>query len=129
LRVKHVALTFDTWTSIRQEPFLAVTAHYVKDGQLKSACLDCSILPGSHTAENIANKVRGIIADYQLNNKVSAVVTDSGQNVVSAVRLLNLRHLPCAAHTLNLVVNDAVNGSPEISELLGRCAAIVTFFR
>ncbi|CAH1975707.1 unnamed protein product [Acanthoscelides obtectus] len=53
---KHVALTIDAWTSISQDPYLAVTAHYVREDKLKAACLDCVVLPGRHSAENIKKK-------------------------------------------------------------------------
>lgn len=41
-------------------------------------------------------------------DKVVAIVTDNASNIVSAARATGWRHIPCFAHTLNLVVQDAL---------------------
>ena len=37
-------------------------------------------------------------------------------------------HLPCCAHTLNLVVQDAIKADPELSVLREKCKSIVSHF-
>ncbi|XP_067369733.1 zinc finger BED domain-containing protein 4-like [Channa argus] len=57
-----------------------------------------------------------------------AVITDNGANVASAVHKAGWTHYPCFAHTLNLVVKDAIKAVPQVVNLLQKCSNIVSFF-
>ena len=53
-RVPNVALTHDTWTSIHTQSYNTVTGHYISpEWELRSAVLQTSLLPGSHTGRDI----------------------------------------------------------------------------
>ena len=43
-----------------------------------------------------------------MENKVVLIVTDNAANIVNAVKLAKFKHLPCFAHTLNLVVQKGI---------------------
>lgn len=77
-----------------------------------------------------------------------AIVTDGGRNINAAVRLMNIQHIPCAAHKLNLVVrnalsltdddlnvdtnnvnNDGGSSDSQLKEILKKCRNIVGFFK
>ena len=66
----------------------------------------------SHTAINIASYFEKLLSDYELDDKVWCFVTDSGANLIAAIKILNNSlkkqyiRLPCSAHQLNLVVNE-----------------------
>lgn len=76
-------------------------------------------------------------------NKVTAIVSDSGANIKSAIRLMNIQHIPCTAHKLNLVVQKALYfneddsvgdesnelDSVKIKLILKKCRVIVGFFK
>jgi len=77
-------------------------------------------------------------------NKVTAIVSDSGANIKSAIRLMNKQHIPCTAHKLNLVVQQALylteddsvgdesnelHDSGKIKLILKKCRIIVGFFK
>ncbi|XP_065681569.1 zinc finger BED domain-containing protein 4-like [Hydra vulgaris] len=63
------------------------------------------------TAEYLFNKLNEIFSEWSINNKIFALVTDSGANIFSAVNKFddNVLKIPCAGHRLNLVVNDLLN--------------------
>lgn len=80
--------------------------------------------------------------NWNIFHKVVAVVTDGGANIKAAIRLMNLSHLPCIAHKLNLVVQQALklsddegvgpeNNSDEgdLKKILKKCRTIVGFFK
>jgi hypothetical protein len=48
--------------------------------------------------------------EYQ---KVTAMVTDSAANMRATAKLLGWPHVPCFAHTLNLVVQKGIKASNE----------------
>lgn len=67
----------------------------------------------AHTVKNIAEILKEQLLD--IKNKVICAVTDNGANMVNAVNLLGVRHLPCFTHSLQLV-NSAIaaNKNPTI---------------
>ncbi|XP_073509759.1 zinc finger BED domain-containing protein 4-like [Phyllobates terribilis] len=64
-----------------------------------------------------------------LNLKPGLVMCDNGQNLVAALGLANLSHIPCLAHVLNLVVQGFLKNYPEMSELLQKVRAVCALFR
>ena len=49
--------------------------------------------------------------------------------MIAAARLTGWRHLPCFAHTLNLIVQEATEKDAELAELRQKCRSIVTYFK
>lgn len=62
-------------------------------------------------------------------DKVIVMVTDNGPNIVKAVhdKLGFNKHLPCFAHTLNLVATHTMDFD-DATVLLTKIKTIVTFF-
>lgn len=58
-----------------------------------------------------------------------AVTTDNGPNIVKAIELAFVRakHIPCIAHTLNLVVQNSVTET-EIKIFIDEVRRIVQWF-
>ncbi|GFR84459.1 zinc finger BED domain-containing protein 4 [Elysia marginata] len=124
-----VSLTTDIWTSRRTQAFITVTAHFVSnDWKLHSVVLATVRMTESHTAVNIKDELEAVIHDWGLQEKVFAIVTDNASNMVAAVNLLKVRHVPCYAHTLNLVVNDTLKELPHLSALRKKVRGIVSHF-
>lgn len=123
-----VCLTCDGWTDLNNVTFYAITAHFFDDNtNLKSALLDCSEFPDKHTADNIARWLRGAFEKYDIGFKLCAVVTDNAANIKAAVASLNLRHISCFAHSLNLAVQSAISSS--IKSIVDKVKSTVQFFK
>ena len=56
------------------------------------------------------------------------VVTDNASNMVAAISKTPWRHLPCFAHSLNLVVQNSITRTSDISDLQKQCKDIVSHF-
>ncbi|XP_061127704.1 zinc finger BED domain-containing protein 4-like [Syngnathus typhle] len=125
---ESVVLTTDMWTSRSTQSYLTVTCHFVHDWQMVEYVLEANCFTEQHTAANISLALKRITDHWGITQKVAAVITDNGANVVAAVHQAGWTHYPCFAHTLNLVVKDAIKAVPEIVNLLHKCSAIVTFF-
>lgn len=125
--VEFVTLTTDMWTSSSTESFMAVTAHFVSnDWKLHSMLLDCSRFVGAHTNNEIRDSIYQICRRWNLHDKVHAIVTDNAANIKLAVKRLGWAHLPCLAHTLNLVVKDAIK--LQMEPIRAKVKAIVEYF-
>lgn len=98
-----MAITSDIWTSMDTESFLTVTVHtYDKDLKLKTFILTTEKLEKSHTAQYIYEVLLKVFEEWNIYNKIVAIVTDSGANIKAAIKKFNgIAHIPCTAHMLN----------------------------
>ena len=105
----RISLTADTWTSLAQEAFLAVTAHWVTvDFEMKHVLLDFCDLPASHTAVNLKESVLQILHDFEIAHKILAFTMDGAANMNAMFNLLQ----PC------LQFERQSHGATTESELL-----------
>ena len=128
-QVSHVALTSDLWTSRTTESYITITCHFLSaTWQLRSLVLETLKFNLNHTAEHIADALLKVAENWDISSKVVAIVTDNASNIVAAVKITGWTHVPCFAHTLNLVVSEAIKSDENVTDLKKRCKQIVTFF-
>jgi hypothetical protein len=82
---------------------------------MKNFLLDLVPLHGSHTAALITSKILSILDEFKINDKVIALITDNGSNMIACGNQLAIglerefhnfmfSHYRCAAHIINLAV-------------------------
>ena len=77
---EYFALTTDCWSSRANESFIGITFHSItKDWELKTFTLDNRALPESHTSENLAEALRKVLLDCDLEESHISAVTVHGQ--------------------------------------------------
>lgn len=72
----------------------------------------------SHTAEYIGKTLVETLPNWSVQKEnVVAVVTDSGANFKKAIinEFTANKHFPCVAHTINLVVEKAIDKTQEFN--------------
>lgn len=123
-----------------------MTAHFFPKDQskLKTVVLCTQKLNHSHTGVYLAEIMSNELNSWGIFEKVVAIVTDSGANIKSAIRLMNIQHIPCTAHKLNLIVQQALflneddsvgdesnklSDSEKIKLIFKKCRNIVGFFK
>ncbi|XP_039310198.1 E3 SUMO-protein ligase ZBED1 [Solenopsis invicta] len=85
---------------------------------------------GQHTAKDIACHIQTILDHWTITkNKIVCITTDNGSDVKAACTILQIRNLPCYAHTLNLVIKDAIKENKDFDAIVKKCSDIVTFFK
>jgi hypothetical protein len=135
-----ISLTSDMWTANNNSAFLSLTIHYVdKNWKLQSFLLD--IIPFSlsvrHTGINITRAIMEALEEYNLGTKTLALTTDNASTMVLCGRLLmdeldntfnnlSFSHYRCAAHVLNLAVQE---GLQLIGEAVEKVRSLVTYLR
>ena len=128
-KIDHVALTSDIWTSRAVQSFQTITCHYITPSwEMKSVVLEIVEMAESHTAEKIASALEKGVERFGTKEKIVAIATDNAANVVAAVRDLGWNCVSCFAHTLNLIVTNAIRSVPDILPLQKKCRNIVSFF-
>jgi len=115
------------------ESFLTMTAHfYPKDQtQLKTIVLCTKQLVASHTGAHLAEIMTNELSTWDIHSKVIAIVTDGGSNIKSAVRIMGIQHIPCTAHKLNLVFQQALylTDEEEAGDITNDAAKLKTFLK
>lgn len=114
-----------------------MTGHFLVDLNWQSIMLSCQCFKGRHTAESICQVYDDVLANYNIQNTVSFIVTENASNMIKAftrfppvrvnieredeTRDLEVNNveeeimyfpperLSCFAHNLQLVVRDALD--------------------
>jgi len=124
---KYVCITTNSWTSIKNENYIAVTCHFINNEcELKSYLLSCFKNSESHTSENLKKDLLVVIKEWDLENNVAASTTDNAYNIVNAGNSCGWRHLGCFAHSLNLAIQTALK---QISQTRDKVRGIVGHFK
>ncbi|XP_047002335.1 E3 SUMO-protein ligase ZBED1-like [Schistocerca americana] len=90
-------------------------------------CWKCSHFSGAHTSSNLSTALIKITDKFSLGGKILMVVTDNAPNLKNAIStILKWKHFGCYAHTLNLVVQDALKNVQEVHQ---KVKTIVGFFK
>lgn len=122
-----ISVTTDGWTSLSNDSYLALTVHFIDNNcKLKSFLLDCFQYNEKHTGQHLANEIKRVLQEWEILNKVVAVVTDNAANISAAIRLGGWTHQTCFAHTINLVVQAALK---EIKDIHAKSKSIVEHFK
>ena len=117
-RIKAVpkALTTDIWSSRQSLSYCCLTAHAISESwEAESYILETFNFNNEHTAQHIAQELTRVVNDWGLPS-ISCCVTDNASNIVAGIIETGWRHLPCYAHTLNLVVQKSIRMDPIISQ-------------
>lgn len=131
---KHVAITTDMWTSVAQNDFMAVTAHfYIEDSTtmaLTHRCLDVVPFPViSHTGNNILKFLNSVFDAWEIREKIVGVVRDNGADITAALNRSVYEAFSCVAHTLQLVIKDGFLDNAKISNLIKKSRKLVGGFK
>lgn len=130
---KYFTITTDIWTADMQtKSFMGITVHFVHDMKLTSATIGIVELSESHTADYIALELGKALQIWGIDpNDVVAVVTDNAANMVKAMhdKFGKNRHIPCFAHTLNLVCENSLTNTEGLSIIIDKIRSIVVWFK
>ncbi|XP_058619761.1 E3 SUMO-protein ligase ZBED1-like [Onychostoma macrolepis] len=125
----QITLTGDHWTSVNNDNYLGVTAHFIdKEWKLQSFALTVSKTEERNYAEACADYFLNVTKEWKIEEKLTTLGTDSARNMVAAARLLPFEHLPCTAHILQRTVTVSIHGS-GFESVLAKCHKIVGHFK
>ena len=126
---KAVALTGDYWTSLGNDNYLGVTAHYFdSDWVLRSHALCVMKTEDRHFADTVAEHFRQVAGTWDIESKVVSLTTDSARHMIAGVRQLPFEHLPCTAHIVHRAVTVSLHNSP-FDSALAKCRKVVGHFK
>ena len=135
----RICLTTDLWRAITIEGYLCLTAHYIDpEWNLRAKILSFCAFPPPHSGLAIAMKLMELIKEWGLQKKVFTVTVDNASSNDNMQGFLKRQlrkdlvcsgeffHIRCAAHILNLIVQD---GLSVISEALEKIRDSVKYVK
>ena len=129
--IRWVSLSADSWTSIGNEIFLAITCHGVTlDYFLESFLLEAVPVYKDETGVYIADTIEETLAEWDIpKNRITSITTDGAANIRNAVQqVFRVPWLYCAAHIINRSIRIGLE-SEAISSLMKKAKKISRFFR
>ncbi|XP_028443439.1 zinc finger BED domain-containing protein 4-like [Perca flavescens] len=127
-QVSKAAITCDGWTSVAQDHYLTVTVHYISHGHIKQKVLNTKAVYESQAGLVVADKIQGILEEFQINTKVVAATADNASNMDVALKNLKLLKMGCFIHTLNLAAQKIYSIS-AITMWCARLQAVVVWLK
>lgn len=134
--IEDMSLTTDIWTDIiNTKSYIGLTGHFIDQRKLKSIVFGVRKLDHNHTSEYISQILKEMCDEWGIKpNKIPVIVTDNAANIVKAVKdtFGENKHLPCFAHTLNLVASKPFqekNGDEDIRNAVDIVKNIVRYFK
>lgn len=129
-KLDWLSVTTDCWTSRKTEPYITVTVHGITDDwKFARYTLATRGMPERHTAQNLSRKLDEVLEEYNIKDKIVAVVHDNAANITNAVRAGSYESVSCLAHTLQLCLNKGLQDDTTIKTLLVKCSSIVGHFK
>ena len=83
-KVSYCAAQADIWSSRRMHGYFGLAVSYILDGKMSTRLVACRRFTGSHTGENIASLFVALVDEFNVRNKITAVVTDNAANMKKA---------------------------------------------
>ncbi|XP_060792633.1 E3 SUMO-protein ligase ZBED1-like [Neoarius graeffei] len=124
-----VALTGDYWTSLSNENYLGVTAHYfTPQWELQSHALTVMKTEERHFADTVAEHFMKVAREWNIEKKVVSLTTDSACNMMAAARKLPFEHMPCVIHSVHRAIKVSLHNSP-FDSALAKCRKLVGHFK
>lgn len=125
-----VSFTTDMWSSTSNDDYMSLTAHFINDDfMLRHINLEVIPFTGeNHSGQELAKFISETLLSWGLQDKVNVVVRDNARNIVAALEG-NYPHIPCIAHTFQLVIKDGCFNHKLVSNLTATCRRLVGHFK
>jgi len=127
------SITFDHWKADNDTNYLVLTVHYISDSwKIESRCLsvvNLENLDADHTSAKTAEIITEEFAKHNIEAaNIFFATTDTTNTMPRTARLIDVQWHHCAAHSLQLAINAAVDVQRGIQNLIGHAHVIAGFF-
>ncbi|KAK6127602.1 hypothetical protein DH2020_038663 [Rehmannia glutinosa] len=120
-----VSVTLDFWTSYEQILYMSVTCQWIDENwSFQKVLLDICHIPSPCGGSEIYFVLLKVLRMYNLETKILAITHDNNPNALHACHTLKgdmdsqklaaFCYIPCAAHTLNSIINDGLRTTKSV---------------
>ena len=126
--VNSVALTCDGRSSITQDHYLTITAHYIMQGKMQQKVLKTKAVYEAQTGRVVAEEISDVLSEFGISHKIVAITVDNAANMDVASKCLQFVKLCCFSHTLNLAA-QSIYSLNSVSQWVAKVRTIVVWMR
>ncbi|XP_037548893.1 E3 SUMO-protein ligase ZBED1 [Nematolebias whitei] len=126
--VSSVALTCDGWSSITQDHYLTITAHYTVEGKLQQKVLKTKAVYEAQTGGVVAEEISNILTEFCIFDKVVAITVNNAASMDEAIKRLQLVKICCFAHTLN-IATQRLYAVDSLNQWVAKVRTIVVWMK
>jgi hypothetical protein len=137
----RVSLTGDIWTSNQKLEYLCITCHWIdSEWKVRHRIIRFCLVETPQDAWNMFGVVLNILLDWKIENKLFSFTMDNTE--VNTKMLSHLRknlvdrnlihhegkllHIQCAAHVLNLIVQDGLTSMKSVVDNIRESVKYIT---
>jgi len=108
---EYISFTTDLWTGCHSQAYISITLHYLTpDMKIHHHCITTWEVSVAQSTENLANETEVVLTEWGI---IHSATTDNSQDIRNAiVDIMELHHLGCIGHTLQLSVNKSFKLNP-----------------
>ena len=129
-QAEWISFTTDGWCNESSScSLLSFTAHFLHESTRQKVILAAMVLDDDHTGAYLASKLDEAKQTWKLDGKIHMGIRDNAANMISAMRIANVEHFGCMAHTLQLVLHDALFSQSTVENIVKKSRKIVTHFK
>lgn len=121
----RASITLDFWTSYAQMLYMSVTCQWIDENwSFQKVLLDVCHIPCPCGGNEIYESLMKVLKFYNIDNRILSCTHDNSPNAVHACHSLKddmdsqkmgpFCYVPCAAHTLNSIIDDGLNTTKSI---------------
>ncbi|GJR00961.1 zinc finger BED domain-containing protein RICESLEEPER 2-like protein [Tanacetum coccineum] len=140
--IGRVCLTTDSWTSIRKKSYMALTVHFVdNEWNLVKKVLNFCVLDG-HRGVDIGKGIESCLNEWEFDNILSISVDNASSNdgAIEFMKMILEKksncllrgkwlHIRCAAHVINLIVQDGMKKFDKSIEDIDEVEVLVNIIK
>ncbi|CAI2184248.1 1996_t:CDS:2 [Funneliformis geosporum] len=130
--IDNICLTCNFWIC-KGHGIIALTANWISNTyKPQEAFLTLEVIDFPFTSLSIKEKIKEILYEWNISNKVSFITTENVACMIEAIKLLgeefNVERIPCVSHTLQFVIAKAMNINQNMQIFILRVKRLVYFF-
>ncbi|XP_054286161.1 E3 SUMO-protein ligase ZBED1-like [Macrosteles quadrilineatus] len=104
-----ICLYLDQWKT-KTDSYMCVAAHFInKESKFESLFLMCHVLNPVETVTDISQRLVDSVSEWEVSDKVVAVVTDNSEMMAETVKYNNWVHIPHFMKSLSLIIHENFN--------------------
>ena len=120
-----ITLLIDGWSSFRFGYIGLIAVYLNPNFERVVLCLAVAPFDESETGDNLTAFVNEKLEEWEIKTSTNLIISDSAANMLKMGRQLNMKHLPCIIHSLQLVIKKEVfedHHMKRISKIMRRIA-------
>ena len=123
----YITITSDLWTAQHQHrAYIPLTVHFIDASfQMRSRCLQTLEILQDHSADSISEVLSEMLIDWKIKERVIGATTDNAKNIINAIEQMDIQHLPCVGHTLQLAVKHGLEIA-KVKSCVSWCKSVVS---